>query len=1113
MENNATHNKKVVKILLLMKLTIILSLFCGLSAFATSYGQNAKVSLRKGSVSLAEIFQQIQHQTEFRFVYGENVNENALYTIEADIKQKPVKDVLRQLNLSYEFRKNYLIVVKQQREDQQIRLIRGIVKDQDGEPVPGVTVRLNGEKESTVTAASGFYLIEAKKQSRYITFSSIGYITLRIDLAELDSTGRTIEVDAVLEKNEQALNEVIVTGVFNKSKETFTGAANTFSGEELKMIGNQNILQSLKSLDPSFVIIDNNMQGSNPNSLPDIEMRGKTSIAAVTDEFSSNPNLPLFVLDGFETSLQVINDLDINRVASITLLKDAASTALYGARAANGVIVIETVSPTPGEIRLSYTNDSKIEAADLSSYNMMNASEKLEFERLAGRYRTINGPLVQMQLDQLYNERLKAVQEGVDTYWLKIPVQTGFTHGHTLRANGGSEALQFDAGLSYKTNPGTMDGSKRDTWSGSTDIRYRRKKLNIVNQLFVSGYTGKDSPYGSFSDYVNANPYYKTHRDDGSIAPNLDNTIGTNNVVTNRIIVPNPLYNAVLMNIAQEKNFQVRDNLRFIYDLNNQLRFEGALQVSSSRTENIDFKDPLHTDFVNAPVNQRGTYSNTELHTRSVNSNFMVTYANNWNKHQLTSNLRGDIQDINSSILGFTAEGFPEGSNGNPVFAAGYTQNASPNSSNSHIRRANLLLGANYNYDIRYLVDLTYRIDGSTAFGSARKYSPFWSVGLGWNLHREQFVSEWRFIDFWKLRGNIGYTGNQNLGSTTSVSVYTYGASSNIFGQFLDLTSLGNPDLDWQRTIQTSLGMDITLFNSRFNATINYYEKDTDPMIVAVNIPSSVGIPSFENNLGKLTVKGWEADLNFFPIRDLSNRIMWNIGVFGSIVEGRYSDFGNALSLLNETQRTNNSLIRYHDGYSPDDIWAVVSRGIDPATGREIFLKQNGDETFVYDARDIVHVGNSRPVVEGVFRTNVTFKGFSLGLNFRYRLGGDLFNSALYNRVENISLLGLSNNQDKRALYDRWQEVGDISQFKSISITSTTPMSSRFVQKDNQLIGESIRLGWQSQREPWLKALRLQQLRFNAYMNDIFRLSTVQDERGISYPFARSVSFSINASF
>src|SRR5690606_26677678 len=206
-------------------------------------------------------------------------------------------------------------------------------------------------------------------------------------------------------------------------------------------------------------------------------------------------------------------------------------------------------------------------------------------------------------------------------------------------------------------------------------------------------------------------------------------------------------------------------------------------------------------------------------------------------------------------------------------------------------------------------------------------------------------------------------------------------------------------------------------------------------------------------------------------------RTVWTLGFIGSTVKSKYAGFNNKLEGLNKQQQQSSSLIRFSDGYSPEDLWAVYSFGIDPATGKELFLKKNGQYSFEYDPTDIEVVGNSRPILEGVLSSNLTLKGFTFGINVRYRYGGDVFNSALFNKVENISLANISENQDKRALYDRWKKPGDITQFRGITISESTPMSSRFVQEDNTFSGESINIGYDFSTSKWLDHLHLSSLR------------------------------------
>lgn len=303
------------------------------------------------------------------------------------------------------------------------------------------------------------------------------------------------------------------------------------------------------------------------------------------------------------------------------------------------------------------------------------------------------------------------------------------------------------------------------------------------------------------------------------------------------------------------------------------------------------------------------------------------------------------------------------------------------------------------------------------------------------------------------------------------------------------------------------------LFNSRFTGYINAYHKKTDPLVVAVDLPSSTGVYSYPLNAGTLTYNGLEVKLNYSPIYNTAKRFVLMLGITGSMFKSKYAGFGNTLNSLNKQQELDKTVLRFTDGYSAETIWTAKSLGIDPATGREVFLTPSGQYSFDYSAANILPVGNTTPTVEGVFTTNLMFKGFTFGINIRYKLGGDVFNRALFEKVENISFSNINLNQDKRAFYDRWQNPGDVAQFKSISQTSTTPISSRFVQKENTISGEAINLGYTFDNKVWVKKLGMRSLAINALANDIFRASTVRQERGIDYPFARTVSFSFRASF
>lgn len=285
----------------------------------------------------------------------------------------------------------------QQRNNQQN--IKGLVLDDFGEPIIGASVTIKGNKNhGTITNAEGRFSLNVPKGTTHLEISYIGMTTYELSL----KTPKDL-YKIRMKASDTELEEVVVTGVVNKMKESFTGSATTFTAQELKAVGTQNAIASLKTLDPSFNVLDSEF-GSDPNRMPDIEIRGKSSLISTRDELAQDPNQPLFILDGFESTLEAIYNLDMNRIASITILKDAASTAIYGSKASNGVVVVETIKPKSGKLNLSYNGNANIQWADLTSYNLMNASEKLEFERRVGRYSNFNSTEQEIRLMQSYNK-------------------------------------------------------------------------------------------------------------------------------------------------------------------------------------------------------------------------------------------------------------------------------------------------------------------------------------------------------------------------------------------------------------------------------------------------------------------------------------------------------------------------------------------------------------------------------------------------------------------------------------------------------------------------------------------------------------------------------------
>ncbi|MDR1414488.1 MAG: SusC/RagA family TonB-linked outer membrane protein, partial [Odoribacteraceae bacterium] len=414
----------------------------------------------------------------------------------------------------------------------------------------------------------------------------------------------------------------------------------------------------------------------------------------------------------------------------------------------------------------------------------------------------------------------------------------------------------------------------------------------------------------------------------------------------------------------------------------------------------------------------------------------------------------------------------------------------------------------------RYLIDATYRRDGSSNFGANKLWTDTWSVGLAWNLHNEAFIGDW--AKTLKLRAAYGNPGNNNQSFDTFLSYYYSTRYQNLFGLGAQISSYANADLDWQKTNDFTVGLDVALFDSRFSATFDYYRKMTDPLIIQIGVAPSTGKSSLITNLGRNTITGLTFKLDFRVLDDRERDLRWNINVHGYHETSVYSKIGNRLDRFNEELK-NTSIRRYRDGGSASDIWTVRSAGIDPMTGKEIFIRKDGSYSFRYDSADEVVCGNTLADLEGVIGTNLYWKGFNAGAYFRYSFGGDWFNNELYEKIENIGRQADMYNQDKRAYYDRWKNVGDQARYRDISLytpnNQTYPKSSRYVQKRDFFTGESITAGYTFYGSDWLKKSGIGNLSLNASLNDLFTWSTVKAEQGILNPFARALSLSVNMTF
>ena len=1000
--------------------------------------------------------------------------------------------------------------------------VTGVVIDEDSVPVAGAGIVLKGTTIGTFTDADGNFTLETDDvPDMTLEFSFIGMKTQEVKVSPRHGKAK---LEIVMEMDQNELDQVVVTGIFNRDLESYTGSVVTMKGEDIKKVSSTNIAKAISAIDPSFRVMDNFEMGSDPNRLPDMRMRGTSTLpggagasgdlVSLQGEYDTYPNQPLLMLDGFEIDVQTMADLDPDRIASITILKDASATAIYGSKASNGVIVIETLAPRPGAINVTYSGNVRVEIPDLTSYNLMNSEEKIEAEWRAGLYS-------QTDLASLrdYQSRLREVRRGVDTYWLSQPLRTSVQHRHAVTLEGGSQALRYKLYAGLNETPGVMKGSKRSTQTASLDLSYRFNKFLLKNSVTVDNAVGTDSPYGSFSQYALLNPYLRPYDENG----NVNKIMQTWNMLyagdTGTYEVANPMYNATFHSLDRDTSFSIRELFKLEYRPSPAWILQANVSMSKGVSKDEVFRPAYHTAFndVTDP-SLKGDFSRDQ----SESFNYAVDFTAMYNKvfkekHFVTANFRYSVEQYKSETFGALVTGFPNDSMDHILFGQKYSENMT--GSEDTTRSIGAVLTAGYSYMYRYSFDANIRVDGSSQFGRDNRFAPFWSVGFKWDVKNEQFMKSVDWLDDLVLATSYGITGTQGFAPYQSRQVYSYSdlmkyyLSSDATG--IELVALGNNQLKWQQTATWNTRLELSLLKGRITARAEYYIKNTENSLTQVTLAPSIGFTSYPSNMGTLQNQGVELNLAY---RNEAKEAYWVISINGSHNTNKLLRISEALAKMNETNANTESvtpLPRYVEGMSTTAIWAVRSLGIDPATGDEILLKRDGTVTSEYDVVDAVVCGDTEPKWQGNINTSFNYMGFGINLGFMYRFGGQMYNSTLVSKVENADL---RYNADRRVLYERWTQPGDVAQYKRLTNSANganTQQTSRFVMNENLFQFSSLSISYRMEKNayPFLQKLRISSMKWSLNVEDIFYLSSIKRERGTDYPFSRQFALSLNLVF
>ena len=985
------------------------------------------------------------------------------------------------------------------------KVVSGVVIDKKTkEPMIGVNVAIWKDGEIAVGTSTdfdgAFHLALASSITNFeVKISYMGYkeLTFNSQSHKLESMLIEFEEDA------NTLSDVVVTGFVTKNKETFTGSVTEMSGIELRQVSGTNLIGAISALTPGMSMVQNTSQGSNPNHTPELVLRGMSSFS----NSGQQVNQPTIILDGTEITMQDLYDLDINEVEKITVLKDASATALYGSKAANGVIVITRKPIHESTVRVQYNFTGNVQFPVLRDYNVLNAKEKLEYERLAGLYNaygqisSTTGLPLQYEYDEIYNNRYKLIAAGLNSDWLSQPARTTFSHEHSLRVYGGASNLRYELTGRFGDTKGVMKDDYRKRYNLGFKLDYHLGTLVLSNRTTYQEVNTKDTPYGSFSQYVEMNPYDRIYNTDGTV--NTDLTWD----------LDNPVYEATLGSFSKSATRTLSNSTDLRWDISKMFLVTGHFNVSSDMGSRDIFTSPKSLLYKNeTDLSKKGQYTKGMSNGISYNGNIVGTFNKFFQDESLISLSSGwEINYGKSNSETIQAIGFFNDHLSYIGNAVSYPASDKPYGSQSETADVGVFVTGNVSWRNRYFADGTWRTTGSSQFGENNRYGHFWSGGLGWNILNEPFMEQAKkHFDIFKLRASTGYTGKVSFSPFQAMTMYQYNNSyeyKNGIGA-VPIT-IGNIDLTWERTMNYNVGFDLSMFDRRLNFTADAYIRNTTDLLLDKSFAPSTGVTSAKANLGELQNKGIEFQLDGYVIRN--NDFYWRLATMGYMNRNKITKIDKALEEINKQNQANAStslapLPQYAEGESVTALKLVRSAGIDPATGKEVYIKRDGTFTFEYDPADRVLIGDTEPAFNGTFSTNVFWKGFSVYALFSYRMGAWVYNTTRVSKVEGSDP---QYNADKRVFDDRWKKPGDVALYKNIADSSRPEQTTRFAELENTMTLSSLNISYEFD-DKVCKTLHVRNMRTGINFTDILRLSSVKIERGTDYLYSQGFELFLN---
>ncbi len=995
------------------------------------------ISLKMSNVSVKKAMTELQTKSGYSFVYiAGDVDTDRTVSINASQLKDAVAQILKGQNVSYEIQGKNIVIKKgsqQQVTSGKRKKVTGTVKDANGEPIIGATVVEKGTTNGTVTDFDGNFVLEATEGTS-LEISYIGYKTQQLTA----DSGKTLAV--ILNEDTEVLDEVVVMGYTTQSRNTLTGAAIALKEEKLKDVSTANVSSML---DGKVAGMNVSVSSGKPGGTGRIRIRGKGSLGSSLD--------PIWVVDGV-----IYNEdprLSPNEIDNLTVLKDASSTALYGSRASNGVIVITTKKGSKDRQKFRVNIQQGLSDLSWGNLEMMNAQQLYDYQSAFNSSSWFTPDLLKH-----------------DTDWMDLATQTGLYTNASVSYQGGNEKVDSYLLLDYYRETGAVKEMNYNRYTIRNNNDYKiHEKFKAFTKLQGQYVHTKDQTASLYDSYLYL-PWDYPYNEDGTVRTGKEQDWygrDKNNYLERQY-----------KNFSAYENFYVSATAGFVWTLLDGLTFESNNNVNYKIARDESYVDP---NTIGGQA-KSGTISNTNAITANYFTNQMLRYKTNINgKHDIQALVAYEYSRRFYEVTSATAKGIISGKE----VISGTTGMDAMSGTKQAFNIQSVLSNVNYSFDGRYMLQASYRLDGSSKFGKDNQYGSFYTFSGAWNFNREKFMQPLSdILTAGKLRASWGVVGNMPDGYYNHLSLYTASMYNEEPASFP--AQLGNKDLSWEKNQTLNVGVDLSFFN-RVNLSLDYYNKYTSDLLYYVKFSAITGYGGQWQNIGAVRNKGFELNLdaNLLSLKDWQWDFSFNLAHNKNKIEELY---GGAPQI--------SGLRRFEEGRDMDDLYMAEWAGVDPETGSPQWYTTDEDgkrvltNSYSEATGAKTYVGSAAPKVTGGFNTMLTWKDLSFSASFAYSMGAKLYASGR----ELLDSDGAYDTYNQMVLKDgwvRWEKPGDIATHpKAISggNANAHKTSSRYLEDADYLTLKNITLAYRLPKN-FLSKLGLEDVTLSFSADNLFTIT------------------------